>query len=645
MRLLRALQISATAVALLLCPLASAQSTLVEAELGYQWLDVSGSEEMYRTQVNEDDGFVLSDLRLVRLDPDNESGILDRLRINASGFGGSPNGLLRLRAGLADVYSLSLSYRQMEHYSALPGLANPLLADGVTPGFHTWNRDRDLLDLQIELIPGGAITPILGYRWNRYEGPRRTTYHVGADEFALTSDLEETEEEFWAGIGFAFGSFRGMVTQGWRDFEADERLRLEPGAGSGIVPNEVLGEDVTLDDLNQQHHSEADTPVTTAHIAGHLSDRVLLRATYARADYESETRFSEMLSGSLVSFELSRFFAGLERSVRSRTSNPSWRGDIEMDVQVTDSLVVQGSYGRHHRELDGWATIASLYLDTLSFSGAEPRDIERLLDIDNAMDRDDDEARVRASLQSLGFLQLWAEGAWINQEIDVSPDAAQIIVPGGQEGLFERDITQLNAGAGIVVSDVKVLLDVRTEDADEQVVRTDFSQRSRLRLRIDAPIGERVDALATAETISSSGSQTGYDSTVDHLALDLTVRPTEGLSLRAAWDSYQTESSIVIREPLDYSLTPTMHTEDGTMLEAAIRWRSDAFELGASYSDFENEGTFPFEMQRCHVRLGYDLNDQVGLAVELERAEYTEERLILTDYDADRYGIFVRWRR
>jgi hypothetical protein len=645
MRLLRALQISATAVAVLLCPFASAQTTLIEAELGYQWLDVSGSEDMYRTQVNQDDGFVLSDLRVVTLNPGTEPGVLDRLRIDAAGFGGSANGRFRLRAGLADAYSLSLTYRQMEHYSALPGLANPLLADGVTPGFHTWSRDRDLLDLQIELVPGGAITPILGYRWNRYEGPRRTTYHVGADEFALASDLEETEEELWAGIAFTFGSFRGMVTQGWRDFEADEQLRLEPGAGSGIVPNEVLGEDVTLDDLNQQHHSEADTPVTTAHIAGQLSNRVLLRATYARADYESETQFSEMLSGSLVSFELSRFFAGLERSVRSRTSNPSWRGDVEMDVQVTDSLLVQGSYERHHRELDGWATIASLYLDTLNFSGAEPRDIERLLDIENAMDRDEDAVRLRANLTNLGFLRLWAEGVWLQQELDIDPDAAQIIVPGGQEGLFERDITEVNAGAGIVVSDVKVLLDVSTADADDQVVRTDFSRRSRLRLRLDAPIGDRVDALVTAETISSSGNDTGYDSTVDHLALDLTVRPTEGLSLRAAWDRYQTESSIVIREPQSYSLTPTMHSEDGTMLEAALRWRVDKLHLGAGYSDFENEGTFPFEMQRSHVRVGYDLSDQIGLAIELERAEYSEDRLILADYDADRYGVFLRWRR
>ena len=236
MRLLRALQVSTTAMVLLLCPFASAQSTIVEAELGYQWIDIAGSEEMFRTQVNEDDGFVLSDLRLVSIVPDNESGILDRLRINASGFGGSPSGRFRLTAGLADTYSLSVSYRQMQHYSALPGLANPLLADCVTPGFHTWDRDRDLLDVQLELLPGRAITPILGYRWNRYEGPRRTTYHVGADEFALASDLEETEEEFWAGIAFAFGSFRGTVIQGWRDFEADEQLRLEPGAGTGIVP-------------------------------------------------------------------------------------------------------------------------------------------------------------------------------------------------------------------------------------------------------------------------------------------------------------------------------------------------------------------------------------------------------------------------
>ena len=385
--------------------------------------------------------------------------------------------------------------------------------------------------------------------------------------------------------------------------------------------------------------------MTTAHIAGQLSDRVLVRATYARADYESETQFNELLSGSLVSFQLSRFFTGLERSVQSRTSNPSWRGDVEMDIQVTDSLVLQGSYERHHRELDGWATIASLYLDTLNFSGAEPRDISELLEIDNAIDRDEDALRLRASLQPLGILNLWVEGAWLDQELDVAADAAQIIVPGGQEGLFERSITQVNAGVGVVISDVKVLLDVWTEDADEVVVRTDFTGRSRLRLRVDAPFGERVEALATAERITSKGSALGLSSDVDHLAFDLTVRPVEGLSLRAAWDSYQTDSSIVIREPQDYSLTPTMHSENGTMLEAAVQWRIDQFEFGAGYSDFENTGTFPFEMKRSHLRLGYGVTEQIGVAVELETAEYSEDRLIFADYNADRYGVFVRWRR
>ena len=36
--------------------------TSAEVEVGYQWLDVSGNEDMYRTQINEDSGVVLDNV-------------------------------------------------------------------------------------------------------------------------------------------------------------------------------------------------------------------------------------------------------------------------------------------------------------------------------------------------------------------------------------------------------------------------------------------------------------------------------------------------------------------------------------------------------------------------------------------------------
>ena len=126
--------------------LATAQSTVFDIELGYQEVDVNGNEDMYRTQIDEDDGFVLRNFTLNFVDPSGDAGIVDRLRIDASGFGGSPAGRFRLNMGLGDLYRLQLFYQEFRSYSALPAFANPLLGKGIVPGQHTWDRTRDILE-------------------------------------------------------------------------------------------------------------------------------------------------------------------------------------------------------------------------------------------------------------------------------------------------------------------------------------------------------------------------------------------------------------------------------------------------------------------------------------------------------------------
>jgi len=241
-------RLSITACAFLLvavcAPFAGAQSTSLDIEAGYQEVDVNGNEDMFRTQINQQDGFVLRNFSLNYVDPSGNSGFVDRLRVDASGFGGNPAGRFRLQMGLGEAYRLSLYYQNFETFSALPAYANPLLDDGVFPGQHTWERTRDLLDVQLEILPGRTITPIVGYRWNSYDGPGQTTYSVGADEFLLDSQLDETEQEFYVGVNFATGGLQGTLIQGWRSFEGTYTDNLAPGAGGGNNPGATLGQPV-----------------------------------------------------------------------------------------------------------------------------------------------------------------------------------------------------------------------------------------------------------------------------------------------------------------------------------------------------------------------------------------------------------------
>jgi hypothetical protein len=277
-----------TAMALLAAISLAAQTTAYDFEAGYQWLDISGNRGMYRSQLNQEDGLVVRNFSFDLLDP-NSMGAVDRLKIDASGFGGSPTGHFRLEAGRGTLYRLTLNYNHLESYSALPETDNPLLAGGVVPGEHTWNRTRDLVDFELDLMPGAAITPLIGYRWNRNEGPGRTTDHVGWDEFRLNSDLEQTEKEYYAGAAFTVGTFNGMVTQGWRSYEEHDRRSLVAGAGDGNNPGAVLGLPISADSINSASRTKTHTPVTNVYISGLIIPEIRVKAAYAHSDADGNT--------------------------------------------------------------------------------------------------------------------------------------------------------------------------------------------------------------------------------------------------------------------------------------------------------------------------------------------------------------------
>lgn len=643
------LSITACAVLLLAfgASFAAAQSTSLDIEVGYQEVDVTGNEDMFRTQINQDDGFVLRDFSLNFVDPSGDAGFVDRLRVDASGFGGNPAGRFRLQMGLGDIYRVNLFYQQFDSFSALPAYANPLVDDGVYPGQHTWERNRDILDFQLEILPGRAITPIVGFRWNSYDGPGGSTYSVGADDFQIDSQLDETEEEFYLGVNFATKGIQGTLLQGWRSFEGTYTDTLAPGAGGGNSSGTVIGQDVELDTFNRTTSTEADTPVTTFHMTGRVTETSRFVASYTRADYEGDTTMDEMLTGSLVSFQLSRFFEGLDQSVQSRTENPYWRGEARFEWDISHKVGMRVGYEARDRQLQGWALISSLYMDTMTFNGFDPKDIETLVDAETGYEREEGTANIRFDFRNLGAFSLWAEYAVTDQDVDLSADVAEIVLPGGQEGEYDRQISSFDLGAMVTVGDFKFLIDAIGQDSDEVIVRTDFNDRLRLRGRVDWSISRMFRLLLTAESIDADNdaSGIGYQYDTDRYAVDFNFTPTDNFLLRAAWDTYQTDTEMPIRVPQTFQIIPSMYAEEGDLLEGNMRWKIALFTIEAAYSTFENVGSFPFEMDRAFARLAIDLSKKFAIAGEYENWDYSEDLFPVADYDANRWGFYVRWRQ
>ncbi len=80
-------------------------------------------------------------------------------------------------------------------------------------------------------------------------------------------------------------------------------------------------------------------------------------------------------------------------------------------------------------------------------------------------------------------------------------------------------------------------------------------------------------------------------------------------------------------------------------MEGGLQWQISLFNLDLGYSTFENTGTFEFDMDRAFARVGVDFSDHWAAAVEYESNEYSEKVLTLAEYDATRYGVYLRWHR
>jgi Gram-negative porin len=639
-------------VAALLFPVsrAAAQTVPVEVELGYRFLNVSGNENMYRSQVNEHSGFLVHSLFLTTNDFGGRTSLFDHFQISASDLGTGPAGALRFEASRTGVYRLRFSWQRMDLFSALPAFDNPFLSQGIIPGEQTYDRVRNVYDAELELMPGRAITPIVGYIRNHFDGPGRTTYTVGQDEFRLKQDLIDLDQEVHVGAAFHAGPIDGQILQGWRKFTSEQSFRLSPGAGAGNNADPVLGVPVTLNNLNRSTKNDTNIPTTNAFVTGRFADRVKVVAAYVRSKASGDTSEMEDLSGDLVSFQISRFFGGLSETASTRAEATDWRGSGRVEVNITEGIDLTAGYARQHHELDGFALVSSLYLDSVTFGGQDPRDLLKLLDANTSLDRT--EKTYDATLSARSFGPVGAHVGWsqTDQDVTVSPDASQIVVPGALGGDYSRRIRSWNAGATFSQNGLTLGADYKNDSANDPILRTDFLDRDRWRLRAAYKMGELIHIGLNAEQIDSSNDRTGigYDGRIRQYGGDLSVTPVKNLEVRLAAGAYKADSKVLIRLPQDFTTENSIHSEDGKSYEAGVTWSMANFGINGAYGRFKNDGSFPFTINRARLRATYDVTKNAGFAAEWARDQYSENATDvpnLGNYNANRYGIYLRWRQ
>jgi len=606
----------------------SAQTMPVDVEIGYRWTDISGNEEMYRTQINEEQGLLLRALTIASQD----------FRLDISDLGVGPAGALRLETRRDGLYRFNLNYRRADAFSALPAFAL---------GQHTFDRTRDIVDAELEIQRWSAIKPFVGYSWNRYEGPGTTTWHVGQDEFLLSQDLHDTDRELRVGAAFEAGPVKGQVTQGWRSFRGRESLTLAPGANNGNNTNPVLGRPITIGGLTREERTDVDTPFTTLNLTGQATSRIRLTGNFARFAADSDAGGSDDVNGSLASFALGRFFNGLSETSSARAKNTTWRGAARADITFNQMVDATAGYRREHRELDGSALIRTLYLQSVTFGGADPRDVEVILNATNALEREEDVLDASVSIRPLTALSLRAGLSQSNTDVTVTPDLSEIVIDGGQGGTFDRRVRTFLLDGGYTLSGLTLGASLQSDRADDPILRTDFDDRDRYRVRAawKAPRLFRAGITADETRQSNDRPEVAYDARLRQYTADVLVTPIETLSLRASASRFRSNSNILIRRPENFTTENSVHVEKGKSIEGGLTFSWSRLSFDGDLSRFKNEGSLPFELDRSRARLTVQLREAFGIGAEWARDEYREAAFAVADYEASRYGLFLLLRR
>jgi hypothetical protein len=622
-----------------------AQATQVGVEAGFQATDNSGNEDVYRTQVNEDEGLLLRSLTLTHINLNSEHRLVDRFTLEASGFGAVPHGHLALKADGGTTYRLALDYRRFEQFSALPTFANPVPERAADPGQHTYDRTRQVLDLEFVLFPNRKFQPMFGYRWNDYSGPGRTTYHLGEDEFRLDEHLDETEHEFRLGLKYEGEKIQARIEQGWRRFKGTETRALSADAGDGNVLRPYLGEDLTLDQFNGSSHTDADTPVTSGNLRAEPIENIDILVNFVHADAEADVEEDEAFSGLLAAYRVSRFFNGGSESIRSHTESPSWNGRLRVEAQLPADLEVSLGYAVRSRKLDGNALAMTLFRDSITFGGGDPGDYQRFIDARSHLDKDDDTIELRLTSHSLANFRFWAEAAQVHSKTELDEDLAEIVINSGQEGTFERDIDRYQLGAAYARSGHRFSLEWRRDEADHAVVRTDFLDREVWAVRARTHLGEKWLLSGRARWQDEDNPSAGINSEADtfDMGVDLDLTPREGLNFRLAYGIFDFDSRVDYRRPNFTDATST-HSEDGENLEAGCRWTWSKIDFNGDYARYESTGAIDFDLERWSLGAGFPIADKLRGIVEARTIEYTEQNTPAADYETKIYRFLISWR-
>lgn len=208
-------------------------------EVGVRGLSVKGDDNKYRSDLNYSAGVRLFDSSLLLRAKEGQGKYFDNFMINTTGFGGDPNGYVRINAEKAGWYRFDGSARRFTYNNFIRTIAL---------GQHAWDTRHRFSDFDLTLLPENErIRFNLGYSRDAEDGAAATTYDYSRNEFPILEHYRTQANNFRLGADAKWWVFDLSFLQGFRYSRDDTTYFIaspQPGNNVSRTALTTLGRDL-----------------------------------------------------------------------------------------------------------------------------------------------------------------------------------------------------------------------------------------------------------------------------------------------------------------------------------------------------------------------------------------------------------------
>ena len=312
----------------------SAMEATGSVDIGYRWkAGFSGNEDMYRSIVNLGQGPRLLGANFNLSNPLGKGKYVDRLQFNANSWGGDPYNTARLFAEKTGIYQFTFDYRNIKYFNMIPIFANPLLGRGIYLSQDAFDTSSRMMDFQLTFLPGRKVSPYVAYSRNSGFGPGIITFAGEGNEFPVHNQLRDSSDYYRGGAVFNFSRANILFEQGLLIFKDDQHIYQTGGTNPGNRPNPLLGQDIVLNEFDQNYHVRGSTPVTRIQAAATPWRQLTVTGRFVYTRPSTDFNYDLRSFGNFLSFELFRIYSQEWDSSSGEASRPHELGSFQVEYR------------------------------------------------------------------------------------------------------------------------------------------------------------------------------------------------------------------------------------------------------------------------------------------------------------------------